>query len=335
MMGGPSLPAAYHQQNDLDYVGSMVAPRPGAAGAAGGAIGGAAGAAGAAVGPGAGEGGVPTAAPGGVGRSRSVVIGPEEPQGAIVVQPVSAPSFTVVPREFVLGGSSETGSGAASDIDAGASSTAATLGNGSIVSAAGSGVIFRAVGGGLSVTGEEGSLVAGGVEEEKKETAEVMVVTPEGKEESEEDDDESKGAESEEEKREGAVMGDGHATGAGGSGISGEAPHGLTMNVAQRSVASAGEQQLDKREMTAAFGGAAEMSSVASTDTQTEEIKQPESPKSGKIKEAATVNIGVDSAAVVVGRPGPQNDAGDDTADEVRRGVLAEEESDGIPVGDE
>lgn len=323
MMGGPSLPASYRQQNDLDYVGSMVAPRPGADAAAGGAIAGAAGAAGATVGPGAGDGGVATAAPGVLGRSRSVVIGPEEPQGAIVVQPVSAPSFTVVPREFVLGGSSEAGSGAASDIDAGASSTAATLGNGSIISAAGSGVIFRAVGGGLSVTGEEGSSVAGGLDEEKKETVEVMVVTPEGKEESEEDDDESKRAESEEEKREGAMMRQGHAAGADVSGVRGESPQGLTM---------------DGREITGAFGGATEItSSVASPDPPTEEIKQPESLKNGTIEEAAKVSIEGDSAAAAaaVVRPGPQNDTGDDTANEVRRGVLADDESNGIPVGDE
>lgn len=146
-MAGPNLPPAYRQQNDMDYVGSMVAPRP-AAGADAGA--------GEASTRGVARGLGPAGGTGAVVGARRAVVGGEEPQGAIVVQPVSAPSFTVVPREFSLSSTGADATGGAdggSDANAGPSGGAAGRSTDAPIGGGGGGVSRGGLGNGVIVGG--------------------------------------------------------------------------------------------------------------------------------------------------------------------------------------
>lgn len=297
MMGGPRLPTAYRTQSDMDYVGSMVA-RPAVAAEAGGA--------GGAI---AGEARAPAAAAAGAGGARSAVLGAES-QGAIVVRPVSAPSFTVVPREFSLG-SPGVNSADASDVEGGASSTAGTLGratdsvNGlsaaSSVVCGGDGVIVGGGGVGYGIRMERGfsgrgdAIMAGqgseddsdgGLGEEKKET--------EAREEKEEKSQEKGGEETEQKKQEGGIV----MVMAGGRDGDGDADdaNGGVSQVSQSAVASIEAVDL------VAGGGLIEEQAEGAEEVadeeprMMEEIKEPE--YGTRIEDTAEGSIqGDDSAA--------------------------------------
>lgn len=106
---GPTLPASYGH-SEMDYVGSAVAPRQASVDVEAGEGGGAeeTTAITAAAAPGQALGGGGPAVSGSTRSIRGAIVLPDQggqPQeGSIVVQPASAPSYVVVPREYSLGG---------------------------------------------------------------------------------------------------------------------------------------------------------------------------------------------------------------------------------------
>ncbi|CAM9915843.1 unnamed protein product [Ectocarpus sp. 4 AP-2014] len=106
---GPTLPASYGH-SEMDYVGSAVAPRQASVDVEAGEGGEAEAATPitAAAAPGQAFGGVGPARSGSTSSIRGAIVLPDQggqPQeGSIVVQPASAPSYVVVPREYSVGG---------------------------------------------------------------------------------------------------------------------------------------------------------------------------------------------------------------------------------------
>ncbi|CBN79797.1 conserved unknown protein [Ectocarpus siliculosus] len=106
---GPTLPASYGH-SEMDYVGSAVAPRQASVDVEAGEGGEAEATTpttAAAAAPGQAFGGGGPAGSGSTRSTRGAIVLPDQggqPQGSIVVQPASAPSYVVVPREYSLGG---------------------------------------------------------------------------------------------------------------------------------------------------------------------------------------------------------------------------------------